>query len=86
MTTRGIYPFLGHGDLLDPECLHTSISAQGHRVRSRAISLQLSPPNWGRRLREQCGFLRHGREEKAVTKGLGTDTWTPIVPALCLSG
>ena len=47
MTTRGIYPFLGHGDLLDPECLHTSISAQGHRVRSRAISLQLSPPIGG---------------------------------------
>ena len=64
----------------------TYISAQGHRVRSRAISLQLSPPNWGRRLRGHCGFLRHGREEKAVTKGLGTDTWTPIVPALCLSG
>ena len=30
--------------------------------------------HWGRRLREQSGFLRHGREEKAVTKGLGTDT------------
>ena len=42
--------------------------------------------HWGRRLREQSGFLRHGREEKAVTKGLGTDIWTPIVPALCLPG
>ena len=63
-----------------------------HRLCTRPMSMQKSyfsvavSARWGRRLREQYGFLHHGREEKAVTKGLGTYTWTPIVPALCLSG
>ena len=62
-----------------------------HRLCTRPMSTQKSfsvavSAHWGRRLREQYGFLHHGREEKAVTKGLGTYTWTPIVPALCLSG
>ena len=65
---------------------------KGNRLCARPMSTQKSyfsvavSARWGRRLREQYGFLHHGREEKAVTKGLGTDTWTPIVPALCLPG
>ena len=85
MTIRGMHPFLIMGTYWTP-CAYI------HRLCTRPMSTQKSSfsvvvsARWGRRLREQYGFLHHGREEKAVTKGLGTDTWTPIVPALCLSG